>query len=257
MKKSLPVLFLAHGSPMNAIADNSYSRALRALGQQLPRPRAILCISAHWMSKGSWVTAMARPKTIHDFGGFPQELFAIQYPAPGSPELAAEVRSLIPTIQEDASEWGLDHGTWSVLRHLYPAADIPVVQLSLDMGEGPRSHFDLGKKLRPLRERGVLIMGSGNIVHNLRKISWSENAPVPAWASEFDEWAKERLDARDFHALVDDALQSEAGRLSVPTPDHYYPLLYALGAAEASDSVRHVTEGMQNASISMRSVQFG
>ena len=255
----MPVLFIGHGSPMNAVADNSFTRSLNSLGRRLPKPRAILMVSAHWMTKGTWVTAMALPKTIHDFYGFPQELFNVQYPAPGSPELAQEIQTLIhlPQIHLDESNWGLDHGTWSVLRHLYPAADIPVLQMSLDLSQPPEYHFQLGQQLQTLRDQGVLIVGSGNIVHNLRRIDWEENARPFDWAIEFDESVKGHLENRSFKELKGSLLSTEAGRLSVPTPEHYYPLLYILGASVNSDVLKFEYESFQNASISMRTLSFG
>lgn len=246
----MPVLFLAHGSPMNAIANNNYTQMLVKLGATLPTPKAILMISAHWVTPGTTVTHMAKPKTIHDFGRFPQELFAIQYPAPGSPELAEMIHSMIqqPKIKLDDTQWGLDHGAWSVLRHLYPKADIPVAQLSLDLSQSPKSHLELGQKLHTLREQDILILGSGNIVHNLRKISWEENAPPMSWAVDFDERTKEKINARDIEALLSD--QSERD-------EHYTPLLYILGASLPGEPIQHVFEGIQNGSISMRCIQFG
>jgi 4,5-DOPA dioxygenase extradiol len=257
--EKMPILFFGHGSPMNAIENNNFTKAHSEIGKKLPPPKAILMISAHWMTQGTWVTHMPKPKTIHDFGGFPRELFAVEYPAPGSPEVAEMVQSQIlnPKIGADDNEWGLDHGTWSVLKHVYPDANIPVVQLSLDMTKPPEYHFELGKKLRNLREQGVLIMASGNIVHNLRRISWDENAPVVDWAIEFDEWVKAKINSRDFQPLVKDSTNSPAGQLSIPTPDHYYPLLYILGASTEKDELSYVTEGFQNGSISMRSIKFG
>lgn len=255
----MPVAFIGHGSPMNAVADNAYTRMLSGLARRWPRPRAVLCISAHWMTDGTWVTHMARPRTIHDFGSFPQELFDIQYPAPGDPALAEDIKALFNAqgLSLDDTAWGLDHGTWSVLRHIYPAADVPVVQLSLDMQRSAADHFALGTLLRPLREQGVLILGSGNIVHNLRRIVWQEDAPPYDWATEFDERVRDALNVRDDRTLVDDALITEAGRLSIPTPDHWYPFLYVLGAALPGEKTETLFEGMQNASISMRSVAFG
>ncbi len=248
---------------MNALADNDYTRALGELGSSLPRPRGILCVSAHWCTQGSWVTRMPHPKTIHDFGGFPRELFEVRYPAPGSRELAELVQTTVSIPQIDANdaadpdEWGLDHGTWSVLKHMYPAADIPVVQLSLAMDEGPRYHFDLGSKLSPLRDQGILILGSGNIVHNLRIIDWNEQAPIMPWAAEFDAWVKGRIEARDFEALIEEASSTESGRKAIPTPDHWYPLLYVLGAAAPGDRLKWIYSGFQHGSISMRSLLFG
>ncbi|MFI5350145.1 MAG: 4,5-DOPA dioxygenase extradiol [Elusimicrobiota bacterium] len=254
-----PVLFLGHGSPMNAIEDNSFTRTLAKLGERLARPKAVLCVSAHWLTEGTRVTGMARPRTIHDFGGFPEALYDIRYPAPGSPELAALVRETIGSkaVSIDETEWGLDHGAWSVLRHLYPKADVPVVQLGIDYALPAARHFELGEKLRPLRENGVLIIGSGNIAHNLRRISFDENAAPEAWAAEFDGWVKRRLEKRDFESLLGDLASAPSGALSVPTPDHYDPLLYILGASDARDKLRFEYEGIQNASISMRSLSFG
>lgn len=255
----MPVLFIGHGNPMNALADNPFSRVLGALGKSLPRPRAVLCVSAHWMTEGSWVTHMEKPRTIHDFYGFPKELFEVQYPAPGDLGVADEIRAMVsdPKIQADNELWGLDHGTWSVLRHMYPAADLPVLQLSLNIAHPAPYHFELGAKLRGLRERGILIVGSGNIVHNLRQIRWEPDAPAYSWAVKFDAWVKERLEAGDHASLVQNALDSEEGRLSIPTPDHWYPFLYVLGASDKSDRLRFEYEGIENGSISMRCLSFG
>lgn len=259
MEKMLPALFLGHGSPMNAIGENSFSRSLNNLGKSMTRPKAILVISAHWMTKGTWITHMERPKTVHDFYGFPEALFSVQYPASGSPEIAEAIHKGIadPKINLDNESWGLDHGTWGVLRHLYPDADIPVMQLSIDMTEPPQYHLDLGKELAKFREQGVLIIGSGNIVHNLSRIRWEKNAGPYDWASEFDEWTKSKLLSRDVKALQDDVLKSEAGKLSVPSMDHYYPLLYILGASHHNDELRFEYEEIQNASVSMRCFSFG
>lgn len=255
----LPVVFLGHGSPMNAIAENNFTRTLNLLGKDLPKPEAILCISAHWMTEGSWLTHMESPKTIHDFYGFPQALFDVQYPAKGNAALAESISKDIvqPKLHLDNEIWGLDHGTWSVLKHMYPDANIPVIQLSLNMVQSPEYHYSLGKELARLRERGVLIVGSGNIVHNLRTIKWDEKAPAYPWAVEFDEWAKSKIEKRDYKALYQDALKSEAGRLSVPTLDHYLPLLYILGASDEKDQLKFEYEEMQNASISMRCLSLG
>jgi 4,5-DOPA dioxygenase extradiol len=265
MKKSndsnlkMPALFVGHGSPMNAIATNDYTKSLASLGESISTPTAILCISAHWMTKGTFVTCMDKPKTIHDFYGFPEELFKVQYPAPGSLEFStATAREILdPKIGLDKSDWGLDHGTWSVMRHLYPKASIPIYQLSLDMSKPPEFHFELGVKLRFLRERGVLIVGSGNIVHNLKAIDWNEEAPALEQAIDFDQWVKTKIEDRNFRPLITDFTKIESGRFSVPTPDHYYPLLYILGASVESDKQQIIFEGFQNASISMRSILFG
>lgn len=255
----LPVLFLGHGNPMNAIEENGFTRRLATLGQELPRPKALLVVSAHWMTRGTWVTRMDRPRTIHDFYGFPQALFDVQYPAPGSPEVADRVRSEVsqPSIGADEREWGLDHGTWSVLKHMYPAADIPTVQLSLDMSQPSGFHYELGTKLRALRDQGVMIVGSGNIVHNLRQINFNDGVKPFDWAVEFDEWVKKRLLDRDHASLRDQATTTAAGKLSVPTPDHWYPLLYVLGAADPSENLRFEHEGIDHGSISMRCLSLG
>jgi 4,5-DOPA dioxygenase extradiol len=255
----MPVLFIGHGNPLNAIRDTRFTRTLAELGKQLPLPKAILCVSAHWMTEGTWVTHMQYPKTIHDFYGFPPELFAVQYPAPGAPATAERIcqRSEDPSIQPDDNTWGLDHGTWSVLKHMYPAADVPVLQLSLDIARGPEFHFALGAQLKTLRDEGVLIVGSGNIVHNLRRVNFSDDAPPYDWAIEFDDWVKRRLLDRDYSGIVHDATRFPAGQLSIPTPDHWYPLLHTLGAADSADQLRFEYEGIENASISMRCLSLG
>lgn len=258
MPKKMPVLFVGHGSPLHAIADNSFTRCLRTLGESLPRPKAILMVSAHWTTSGTYVLGAERPRTIHDFYGFPEELFAVSYPAPGSPELAASVVSLLtqPAAQLDFT-WGLDHGTWSVAKHLYPKADIPIVQLSIDLGLPLESHFAIGRQLAPLRERGILIVGSGNLVHNLQRMNWAPDAAPMDWAVEFDAWAKERLEARDFSALTREPLLSPAGKLSVPTTEHYLPVLYVLGTASPEERLRFCFEEIQHGTIGMRSFVLG
>ena len=257
--KIMPTLFLGHGSPMNALANNSFTQTLAKLGERVPRPKAILVISAHWMTEGSWLTAMERPKTIHDFYGFPQALFEIDYPAPGAPEIARFIQESISDfkLELDTEMWGLDHGTWSVLRHMYPDADIPALQLSLHMEQPASYHFKLGQALAKLRSEGILILGSGNIVHNLRQLNWDEKAQPHEWAVEFDQWSKEKILNRDFDALQNDVLTTQTGRLSVPTFEHYYPLLYILGASNPSDGISFECEEIQNASIAMRCVLFG
>lgn len=255
----MPTLFIGHGSPMNALEDNRFTQRLASWGQELPRPKAILCVSAHWLSAGTWVTHMEKPRTIHDFYGFPQALFNINYPAPGDPQLAEKIQTLSerPKIQADDTSWGLDHGTWAVLCKMFPEADIPVLQLSIDMSEPPAFHFELGKTLRTLRDQGVLIVGSGNIVHNLRRIDWNNPQKGFDWAIEFDEWAKDRLLKRDFKALTQDFHKTQAGVLSIPTPDHYLPLLYVLGAADEADPLTFEYEGLEMGSLSMRCLSFG
>lgn len=259
MTSKAPVVFIGHGNPMNAILDNEYTRRLNLLGKELPKPKAILCVSAHWLTEGTFITHMMRPKTIHDFYGFPKQLFDVQYPALGNPEVAELVQSISKEtkIQFDDKSWGLDHGTWAVLCKMYPEAEIPVLQLSIDMSKSPSFHFQLGQDLRSLRENGILLLGSGNIVHNLSRINWSKTGKGFDWAIEFDEWVKDRLVARDFKSLTEDFHKSKAGPLSVPTLDHYLPLLYVLGAADEKDPLTFEYEGYDMGSISMRSFSFG
>lgn len=253
-----PVLFIGHGSPMNILRDNRFTRHLHALGRRLERPAAALVISAHWLTPhATRVAASPRPATLHDFGGFPEALYQIRYPAPGAPQqaraLAAEVTSL--KIHED-HEMGLDHGAWSILHHLWPAADVPVFQLSIDYAKPPAFHLELGRELRRLRERGVLILGSGNIVHNLRRLAPDEDSPsVADWAAEFDAWVGDRLVAGDHAALADYPRQGAAASLAVPTPDHYLPLLYSLGALHPDEPINFTYEGFQHGSISMRCLE--
>jgi 4,5-DOPA dioxygenase extradiol len=251
----LPVLFLGHGNPMRALRDDAFSRTLGALGRRLGKPRAILCVSAHWLTRGPGVTAAERPRTIHDFGGFPPELYAVEYPAPGSPALAARVRELVPEAEPDADR-GLDHGAWSVLRHMYPGADVPVVQLGVAVRSPGSFHLELGRRLAPLREEGILVVGSGNVVHNLAEIDWDERAPGRPWAAEFDAFVKRTTEAGDAEALAGDPEGMPGGALSVPTPDHWYPYLTALGAADG-DAPRWEYEGLEHASLSMRCASFG
>jgi 4,5-DOPA dioxygenase extradiol len=253
----MPSLFVGHGSPMNAIENNSFTRKLEELGSSLPKPRAILCISAHWMTEGTWVTHMDKPQTIHDFYGFPQELFDVNYPAPGAPGLAEAVQGLVkrPVILDESS-WGLDHGTWAVLRRIFPAADIPVVQLSLDIQAGGQVHLEIAQALQALREQGVLILGSGNIVHNLRRVDWNKKDAGFDWAIEFDEQVKSHLISRDLDFLNGGFAKTEAGRLSVPTVDHYLPLLYVVGASSASDMLKFEYEGYDLGAISMRCLSY-
>jgi 4,5-DOPA dioxygenase extradiol len=257
--KRMPTIFIGHGSPMNAIQKNDFTENLMKLGQEIDKPISILCISAHWMTEGTWVTNMKHPKTIHDFYGFPQELFDVQYPALGCPELASQIKNAVTKqkIILDDEMWGLDHGAWSILRHIYPNADVPVVQLSLYLSKPSSDHFNIGTELRKLREQGVLIVGSGNIVHNLQQIQWDTHAKTYDWALEFDLWFKQKLENREFNALIQEFNQTSAGKLSVPTVEHYLPLLYILGASDEKDQLTWIHEEMQNASISMRSFAFG
>ncbi|MBB6051926.1 4,5-DOPA dioxygenase extradiol [Armatimonas rosea] len=255
--ETLPTLFVGHGNPMNAIEDNPYSRAWEQLGAALPNPKAILCVSAHWETQGTQVTAMEQPRTIHDFGGFPPELFAVEYPAPGSPELAELARE---TLSETTpvgldQHWGLDHGAWSVLCRMFPAARVPVVQLSLDRSQSPAFHYALGRELRSLRERGVLVVSSGNVVHNLRQARWVDVAAD--WALAFDSTVKERILTGDHEALVDYIKLGQEAQLSIPTNEHYLPLLYTLGMQHDGEGVSFFSEHVTLNSISMRTVLIG
>lgn len=255
----MPALFLGHGSPMVTLDDNTYTRAWRLLGESLPRPRAILCVSAHWYLPETLVTGNDRPRTIHDFGGFPKPLFDIQYPAPGDPALALEVAKLLsPTVVGLDNEWGLDHGTWTVLRHIYPEADIPVIQLSLNRSQDAAWHFELARRLRPLRDDNVLIVGSGNLVHNLRRYDWSGNRVEPfEWAERFESLARERMLSGNFETLVNYRKQGTDAMLAVPTPDHYLPLIYVLAQHHDGDRTTFPVEGFDGGSMSMLAVQIG
>jgi 4,5-DOPA dioxygenase extradiol len=262
--RRMPVLFIGHGSPMNAIQDNAFSRFLRGWSAQLPRPKAILVVSAHWLTPGATaVGVQERPKTIHDFGGFPEPLFDMRYPAPGSPALAREAMAVVKRAKVQATqEWGLDHGTWTVLHHVYPAADIPVFQLSIDYDRPAAFHHAVGRELAALREKGVLIVGSGNVVHNLRATDRIEGLSPTAsrpWAQAFDDAVKQALATRNDFGLVNyTRLAGDAAATAVQTPDHYYPFLYALGASDAAgEKAVSVFEGFQAGTLSMRCVQFG
>jgi 4,5-DOPA dioxygenase extradiol len=257
----MPVLFLGHGSPMNAIQDNAFSGKWEETGRTIPKPKAILCISAHWETRGTQVTAMEWPKTIHDFGGFPKELFAVQYPAPGSPELAREIKSMIRKTEVTPDEkWGLDHGCWSVLKHLYPRADVPVVQLSLDYYQDARYHYDLAKELSPLRNKGVLIIGSGNVVHNLGMVAWEKLDAEEFgydWAIEANEKMKKLILAGDHQPLINYSSQGNAFELAIPTPEHFLPLLYVLALQEENEKVTLFNDKLVAGSLSMLSVKVG
>jgi 4,5-DOPA dioxygenase extradiol len=256
----MPVFFAGHGSPMNAIEDNRWSQAFRGLGPALPRPKAVLAVSAHWFVPGSFLTDNAQPETIHDFGGFPRELHEVRYPAPGAPDLARRISTLLAAhAARPRSDWGLDHGTWSVLVHLLPQADVPVVQLSIDTRLPAAKHIEIGKALAPLREEGVLVLGSGNVVHNLRDAFGNMRSgrnETPAWAAEFDRNVTQALEQRDAQHLAS-ALDGTLGRHAHPSPDHYFPLLYAFGASTADDELSFPIQGFDAGSISMRSVRFG
>lgn len=259
--EKMPVLFLGHGSPMNAIEENEFVQGFRTIAKSIPTPNAILCISAHWETKGTFVTAMQNPTTIHDFGGFPQALFDVQYPAPGSPELALETKNLIKTTQVGLDDkWGLDHGAWSVIKHLYPEANIPVVQLSLDYYQGPQYHYELAKELSSLREKGVLIIGSGNIVHNLRMVAWNRlNEPGFGfeWALETDAKIKEHILNGDHNPLINFRSQGKGFDLSIPTPEHYLPLLYTLALQDKNEKIEIFNDKAIAGSLTMTSVKIG
>ncbi|MDR3434610.1 MAG: 4,5-DOPA dioxygenase extradiol [Rouxiella aceris] len=257
----MPALFLGHGSPMNVLEDNIYTRAWEALGENLPRPKAIVAVSAHWYTRGTAVTAMENPRTIHDFGGFPQALFEKRYPAPGSPALAKRIQELLAPVEvlADHSEWGFDHGSWGVVIKMYPDADIPMVQLSIDGTKPAEYHYELGKKLAALRDEGVMIVASGNVVHNLRMVKWEGNTEPYPWAVSFNQFVIDNLawkgEAKD-HPLVN-FMQQEGGALSNPTPDHFLPLLYVIGTWDGVEPITLPTQGIVMGSLSMLSVQVG
>lgn len=254
----MPLIFFGHGNPMNALAQNQYTEGWARIGQEIPRPKAILSISAHWYTQQTGVTINTAPRTIHDFGGFPRELYHVQYPAPGSPALARRVQELLAPISVILDEsWGLDHGTWSVLKHVYPAADIPVVQLSLDATEPPSFHYEIGRRIALLREEGILIAGSGNLVHNLRAMDWSGNTRGPYdWATRFEQQAREMMQAREHAALIEYRKLGPDAALAIPTPDHFLPLLHVLGAQQPADQVSFPVEGADGGSISMLTVKI-
>lgn len=254
----MPVVFFGHGSPMIALETNDTTKIWRAMGAAIGKPKAILCISAHWLTQGVAVTAMTAPRTIHDFGAsFPKALFEVQYPAPGSPELAARVRALLAPqpVALDQQAWGLDHGTWSVLSKVYPDADVPVVQLSMDAGKPPEWHFALARRLAPLRDEGVLIVGTGNIVHNLPAMNWGERRCAPYdWSQRFNDYVKQAIVDDAPERAVDFAVQGADAVRSVPTPDHYWPLLYVLGARLPGDVASFAPDHIEHGSLSMTSV---
>ncbi len=253
-----PTLFVGHGSPMNAIEKNQYSLAWDKLGQELPRPKVVLAISAHWLTEGTWVHVAKKPKTIHDFWGFPEELYRLKYPCPGAPDSAREVQSLITKTKVRSDEdWGLDHGTWVVLKHLFPQADVPVFQMSIDISKPGQFHYDLGQELAPLRNKGVLIIGSGNIVHNLGRMDYERDASAYDWAIEFDQLTKDLIGQGNDRSLVAYEKLGHAALLSVPTPDHYWPLLYTLGVRAKEETVTFPVDGIAFGSVSMRAVEWG
>jgi 4,5-DOPA dioxygenase extradiol len=258
--EKMPVLFLGHGSPMNAIEENEFVRGFREIGRTIPKPAAILCVSAHWETQGTFVTAMEKPKTIHDFGGFPKALYEVQYPAPGSPELAGETKELITTanIGLDRS-WGLDHGCWSVVKHLYPGADVPVIQLSLDRGKGPQYHYDLAKELASLRNKGVLIIGSGNMVHNLGMVAWDKMNTDDFgfdWALEASAKMKDCILTNNHAPLIQYQNQGKAFQNAIPTPEHFLPLLYVLALKQKNETVDLFNDKAVGGSLTMTSVKI-
>src|SRR5579864_4299405 len=259
MHDVLPVIFFGHGNPMNAVQHNGYTEGWRTIGRQLRKPSAILSISAHWFVPGTGVTVSTAPRTIHDFGGFPRELYQVQYPAPGDPSLARRVQQLLAPLDVTLdNSWGLDHGTWSVLRHVYPAADIPIVQLSIDERKLASFHFEIGKKLAPLREEGVLVVGSGNLVHNLHAYAWGRHMPDPYdWAVRFEQDAKQMMVAGEYKPLIEYEKLGAEALLSIPTPDHYLPMLYVIATKQQGEIITFPIEGVDGGSISMLTVQVG
>ncbi|SHM60857.1 4,5-DOPA dioxygenase extradiol [Chitinophaga jiangningensis] len=257
----MPVLFIGHGSPMNGIEDTEFSRRWAKMGEEIPRPAAVLVVSAHWYTRGTKITAMDFPRTIHDFGGFPQELFDVQYPAPGAPELARETADLLQTVHAELDhDWGLDHGAWTVIRHMYPKADIPVLQLSIDFTKGAQYHYDLARELFALRKKGVLIIGSGNMVHNLRLVAWDRLNDVNYgfdWALSINNKFKELIQSGDHKALINYSQLGKEAMLAIPTPDHYFPLMYALGLKSEKDAVSFFNDKAVAGSLTMTSVKFG
>lgn len=259
MSERLPAIFFGHGNPMNAVLNNSYTQGWSLIGEQTPRPKAILSISAHWFVPETGVTVSTAPRTIHDFGGFPRELYQVQYPAPGDPDLARRVQQLLaPVPVKLDNSWGLDHGTWSVLRHVYPNADIPIVQLSVDETQPASFHFEIGRKLAPLRDENILIVGSGNLVHNLHAYAWGRHMPDPYdWAVRFEAEAKAIMLADEYKPLIHYERLGPEALLSIPTPDHYLPLLYVIATRQQNEIVTFPIEGVDGGSISMLAVQVG
>ena len=257
----MPVLFIGHGSPMNGIEDTAFSRRWSQMAKEIPTPKAVLVVSAHWFTKGTKITAMDFPKTIHDFGGFPQELFDVQYPAPGNPVLAKETADLLHSAHvEFDHDWGLDHGAWTIIRHMYPEANIPVLQLSIDYTKGPQYHYDLAKELNALRKKGVLIIGSGNMVHNLRMVAWDRlNDPEYAydWTIQMNNKFKELIQAGDHKPLINYSSLGKEAMLAIPTPEHYLPLMYTLGLKSSKDDISFFNDKAVGGSLTMTSVKIG
>jgi 4,5-DOPA dioxygenase extradiol len=256
----MPVLFLGHGSPMNAIEENEFTEGWKSIGKTIPKPAAVLCISAHWETRGTFVTSMEKPKTIHDFGGFPEELYEVQYPAPGNPDLAMEIKNLVTNTQIELDEkWGLDHGCWSVVRHLYPNADIPVIQMSMDYYMSAQQHYDLANELAIFRNKGILIIGSGNMVHNLGLVDWNKLNDTYGfeWAIEANEKMKKYILSGDHEQLINYRSQGRAFDLAIPTPDHYLPLLYTMALQDKEDTVYIFNDKPVGGSLTMTSVRIG
>lgn len=257
---TMPVIFVGHGSPMNGIEHNPYSHTWQEVVKSFPQPKAVICISAHWLTRGTYITAMDKPKTIHDFGGFPQALYEVQYPAPGAPALAKETVALVKKTAVGLDhDWGLDHGSWTVIRHMYPQAQIPVLQLSIDYAKPAQYHYELAKDLQSLRKKGVLIMGSGNMVHNLRMVAWDKLAVKGYgydWAIEMNTLFKKHIADRNHQALIDYEKLGAGAKLAIPTPDHYYPLIYTLGLTTGNDQINYFNDECTGGSLTMTSVMF-
>ncbi len=257
----MPALFIGHGSPMNGIEDNEFSRRWAAMANQIPTPAAVIVISAHWLTKGTRITAMEFPKTIHDFGGFPDELYTVQYPAPGNPQLANETALLVQNEKVILDhDWGLDHGAWTVVKHMYPHANIPILQLSIDYNKDPKSHFDIAKQLMALRKKGVLIIGSGNMVHNLRLVAWdklNENEYGYDWAIDMNEKFKSLIKNEEINSLIEYEKLGKEAQLSIPTPEHYIPLLYTLGVKNKKEEVSFFNDKVIGGSLTMTSLKVG
>jgi 4,5-DOPA dioxygenase extradiol len=255
----MPVFFVGHGNPMNAIEDNEFTKSWREIGASIPNPTSILCISAHWETRGTKLTAMSNPNTIHDFGGFPRALYEVQYPAAGNPELATQIKNQIKLseIGLDYSDWGLDHGAWSVIKHLYPKANIPVVQMSLNQNQAPKYHYELSKELSFLRKNGVLIIASGNLVHNLRMVDWQNENTAYDWALEANEQMKKWILNDNHQSLIDFNKQGKAFELAIPTAEHFLPLLYTLGLKDKTDNINFFTDKLVMGSLSMTGLQIG
>lgn len=259
MSPSMPAIFFGHGNPLNALQKNDWTEGWANIGRSIPRPRAVLSISAHWYLPATMVTAMAKPRTIHDFGGFPRQLYEVEYSAPGDLELARRIQEVLAPLAVTLDRhWGLDHGTWSVLCHVFPEADVPVVQLSIDETQQPAFHFEIGKLLTPLRDEGILIVGSGNLVHNLHTYAWGKHLPEPYdWAVRFETTARDLMKAGDFEPLVNYETLGRDALLSIPTPDHYLPLLYVIGSQREGEAITFPVQGVDGGSISMLTVRVG